>query len=674
MGMFDDLIPAQAAPAAQRGGMFDDLIPTPAPAPVAKLGDTWTGMAADVGRSALSGLDKGVAGLAGAPADVAGLIATGGDWVNSKISGRPQEDLAAEANARAVLKPETLKAYGSQAAHAASPLAYEPQTQIGRYTQTAAEFVPAAALGPGNIAKNVAVYGLAPGLASEAAGQATAGTEAEPYARVGAGLLAGGVGAFATRPNVAEGIVAKAAQGLTPEQVAATEALMRDAQAAGVPLSRTEAAQQASNGATRLADLQRVVEGQGGLKEFYAGRPEQLAQAGPAAFDRIAPQSAQPSTIGPAVGRAAEEAVTDTQGAINQATRPLYQQADPVRVGVPVHQALTSDPLYAQTLQEIRNNPALNRMVENLPDDSVGVMHLVSRRMGEAAENARVPGQANSGNTIAANYVDAQQAPIAAATAATGGPTGTFAQAQAAQAHLRGEYLEPLMSGPIGKLAQRDIPTQRAVEALFPSNPVPGSAPEVLDAVTNLSARNPMAARQLVRAHLEGTFNEATQALQGGPNQFGGATFAAVVRGNRQQAENLSAAIAGLPGGDAILPGFDRFLDIMQATGQRQRVGSQTAFNTEALSELKRGGTTGTVAALAAGGGFQAPRRVLEAFETWNAGRNVDQIARILVDPDAATLFRHLATTPPTSSKAVALVSRLTAIGARGSQEPAQNR
>ncbi|WP_457797638.1 hypothetical protein [Methylocystis sp. S23] len=180
-----------------------------------------------------------------------------------------------------------------------------------------------------------------------------------------------------------------------------------------------------------------------------------------------------------------------------------------------------------------------------------------------------------------------------------------------------------------------------------------------MTAVQAVSARNPMAARQLVRAHVESVFNAATRDLQAGANQFGGASFRAQLVGNSQQAENLSAAIRGLPGGDAILPGFDRMLKVMEATGQRQRIGSQTAFNQEINAALKSGSPIGEVASVAAGGGLKLPTRVKETFDRWNLGRNTGEIARLLTDPRAGKAFRALAEAPVGSARMTAAASRL---------------
>lgn len=675
MGMFDDLIPQQpnAPQGAATPGMFDDLIPKHRSA-----GDTAVGLA----RSAASGLDAGVAGLAGAPA----WLGSGAQWLVDKGSawaqGRPFEDVQKENRARAIIPAETLEAYSPAAIHAASPLAYEPKTTAEKYVHTAAEFIPGALLGPGGMTKNALTYGAVPGIASEAAGQATHGTALEPWARGAAAIGTGGAGAFLTRPNNAGAMVSRAAEGMTTQQVEAAERLFQEAQQIGLPVTRAEAAQAVTNGGTGLADLQRVVEGNGGLKPFMAGRPGQVTAAGDEMMNRIGGYTDRPSTIGPQIGEDAENIIRQQTADINARTRPLYEHAEQQRVGVPVASALQADPLYARTLEEIRNNPALNRTIENLPNDSPGVIDLVQRRMREQADNARVPGQASTSNLMAANLEDARTAPIAAAETATGSQAatasqprtiGTYEAARMAQDTLRARELSPLVNGPIGKLAQRDLPTQQAMDALFPRNPLPNSAREITDAVTRLAAQRPGVAGQLVRAHIESVFNQATRNLQAGPSQFGGASFAAAIRGNEQQAANLAAAVQALHGPEA-LNGFDRYLRVMEATGQRQRIGSQTAFNIDVNKRLAEGGAIQAAVADAMSVGTHVPARFREALRNYNIGRNTDQIAHILTDPAGAEAFRRLALAPPGSAQAGALVARLTALGSQASRDKRQSK
>ncbi|MBY2917484.1 hypothetical protein [Rhizobium leguminosarum] len=75
---------------------------------------------------------------------------------------------------------------------------YAPRTTPGEYAKTAGEFVPGALAGGGNLLTNVVRYGVVPGVASEAAGQATEGTKLEPYARLVGALLGSAGGRLIT--------------------------------------------------------------------------------------------------------------------------------------------------------------------------------------------------------------------------------------------------------------------------------------------------------------------------------------------------------------------------------------------------------------------------------------------------------------------------------------------
>lgn len=86
-----------------------------------------------------------------------------------------------------------------------------PKTAVGKYAGSIGEFAPGALLVPGgSVAKNALNYAVLPGVASEAAGQATEGTAWEPYARLAGGvagpLAPSGVNALARRmvPSAAE--------------------------------------------------------------------------------------------------------------------------------------------------------------------------------------------------------------------------------------------------------------------------------------------------------------------------------------------------------------------------------------------------------------------------------------------------------------------------------------
>jgi hypothetical protein len=630
---------------------FDEFTPESTGAKVGRY-------AKDIGQSVISGLDKGVAGLAGLPADAALGINAVVNYGKSKVQGRPFEEVEAESDRNAVISRDSVRKYGGKAFHDASPLKHTPTTTAGEYAQSGAEFVPSALFGPGSLARNAVALGVAPGLASEAAGQATKGTAYEPYARAGTAVLGTAVGQWATAPNAAGAAVSRAAQGAAPQQIDAAEQLFQRAQRMGVPLTRAEAVQHVTGGATNLGNLQRVVEGSGELRPLMAARPGQVEDAARTQFGRLGPISPDPSSIGPAVGEAATGLVDDVRGAINNQTRQLYQAAELDRVPAAQYQRLAQDPRFDNALQTIRNHPEIGPELAHLPDNAVTVVDQVKKLLNTRSEVTPV--------ADATERYLASLRGTAGTNAANAGTTSSaaYAQALAEQTRLREQYLNPLMAGPIGKLAKSDMPTKRAIAALFPENPLPNSQQEIGQAVAAVAHRNPGAARQLVRTHVESVFNEATQRLQSGANEFGGAGFAAVLRGNPQQAANLEAAVTALRGGQAY-QGFNRFLEVLEAQGARQRIGSQTAFNQEVQSELKRGGTVAEALSSLASGGIKLPSKINQRIEQWRMGGNVSEIADILTNPDSARLFRQLATTPANSAKAGAIVARLAYIADR---------
>src|SRR5829696_606589 len=70
---------------------------------------------ADATQSMRGGFAQGVAQWLGGPADFAGLIARGADRVRSKITGQPIEQVAAEADANALVPRSSVERFGSEA-------------------------------------------------------------------------------------------------------------------------------------------------------------------------------------------------------------------------------------------------------------------------------------------------------------------------------------------------------------------------------------------------------------------------------------------------------------------------------------------------------------------------------------------------------------------------------
>lgn len=140
----------------------------------------------DVLKSGATGLAKGVAGVIGMagdlfnPSDTETVEGAGGAPVTVNKGQRQGFPTSQQIN--------TVLAKPTGGYH-------QPETTAGRYAETIASFAPAA-LAPGGLATRAARV-VFPGAASEAAGEATAGTELEPYARAAAAVAGAGIPSIA---------------------------------------------------------------------------------------------------------------------------------------------------------------------------------------------------------------------------------------------------------------------------------------------------------------------------------------------------------------------------------------------------------------------------------------------------------------------------------------------
>lgn len=152
-----------------------------------------SGMAYDVAASGAAGIGKGTAGLLGAPADIANAF---GYYRDKYITNPITKAVGGTPLTEEQLSYNPSEAFGSQNIQKQMEKVtgefHKPETTAGKFAETVGEFLPGAVIAPGGMATNAIRYGVMPGLASEAAGQATHGTSYEPYARVG-GALAGGM-------------------------------------------------------------------------------------------------------------------------------------------------------------------------------------------------------------------------------------------------------------------------------------------------------------------------------------------------------------------------------------------------------------------------------------------------------------------------------------------------
>lgn len=152
--------------------------------PGEKIGRTINDMGASLG----SGIVSGGAALLDTPG---AIMAVGGDLAAAGLRAVGAPEVMADQTSKALrqtpLGDGDLTGRGTDLA-APGARAFEPQTTAGEYAQTVGEFLPGSLLGGGNLAGSAMRYGVLPGLASEAAGQATEGTEYEQMARIAAAI------------------------------------------------------------------------------------------------------------------------------------------------------------------------------------------------------------------------------------------------------------------------------------------------------------------------------------------------------------------------------------------------------------------------------------------------------------------------------------------------------
>lgn len=515
-------------------------------------------------------------------------------------------------------------------------LLHTPETRAGKYAQSVGEFVPAAVAGPGGIFGNLIRFGLIPGLTSEAAGQATEGTAFETPARVAGGLIGALGGAALGRPSTAQGIMGEALGGTEAASIRQAETLMREARQRGITLTWPEAIQQVTNSGTKLGDVQRVVESSqaGGavMRPALAQRAGQVEQAVGNAADQIAAPGMNPFQIGPRTGRAAESVVNEARDIINGVTDPLYRMASRTPVPAGDMARMRALPGWDEASSAVMGDPQLARYVRGLPENSVGFLNEVKKNLETAADNATAPLTGRRNMQRAAGY--GSDAAAVRETAANLSPWYRGALTQ--QQDLRTRYLDPLVQGPVGRVARSDIPTEQAVDALLPRAPLAGSQGQTGATFRALAAREPEATANVVRQRFENTFNSAGRDLVGGPNEWSGARFRAGLFGDRQARSNFMEALEGASG-PAAAREVGGLMEILQATGRRQPPGSMTEFNRQMTKAMEGGGVIPETVTSA--GKLNPLGWAKDRYQQYRYGANAEGLARLLLNEDAAPII-----------------------------------
>jgi len=503
------------------------------------------------------------------------------------------------------------------------------------------------------------VQGVTAGTTSEALKSIGVDNPLAQFALTGTATAASGA-PFGIR-NTPSDIVNKGLQGVTPEQIQMANALMKKAASIGAPITGAEAIAQVT-GNKALLGTQRFVENaqesQPIMNQFMAGRPAGQRQAFQSSVDVIGlpPTSQTPFNLqqaGQNVVRGAEQGVT-------QKVTPFYKQGENEMRNLQAGKALPVMPAEVANLQK---NPAIADAISHVTSNAyTGVQ-------GLPPTDPRVL-------TAAKVYLDAQYSNFLNKTAGSldkakaGNAWGASRELDAylsskSPAYAQGSknfeiaqktQIEPLKAGPVGQIAEGNV----AGEVLMPAKPVSLYPSDIKRTVELLRRKDPEAIPSWTRQQLESTFNETAQNLQGGPNQFGGPKFAATVTGNKQQRDNLRTLVTESSGMQA-WKGFEDFLDVMEAQGQRMPANSATTFNEMARQEMGGGLLTKATTPI-------TPSRLTKGLEQWQMGNNAQKLAKLLTDPDSVNKLEELARTGPKSAKGQIIINSL--IGGYTAQKP----
>lgn len=533
-----------------------------------------------------NGLVKGVAGLG----DMLGNAAVNTANLGIAGYGVGKNLITGSTNLPDLIPSDALSGYSKiAAATGLTNPANEPTTGPQRVADFTAQVIGGGGLNPRTIATN-AMKGAAlpvvrdlvtPTLAGAAGGltQEAVRDNVDPstwYGRTAAAVLPMAAQFVASVPTAGASTAAERAgqttKNISPDQWAAADALAKKAAGLGAPITAAEALQAVTGANPGLATLQRVTEqstsGVNRLAPAMAQRPTQNATLFGKVADGISPNEIDPGAIAGTLQNAATGAIDNARNTGNAQAAPFYAASsnDPtVTVPPKTWTALTSDPAVNWALGKVKADPLAG--VTDAQPGSLQWLDAAKKFLDSHGQS-----QAQAGNNFAASNASKGAAAI---TSAVDPVSPLYAAARNIVADNMQNNVAPMQAGQIGKLAgSNDFVSQ--ANNLLPTQPMDVTPGVVANTTTTIGAQNPTIIPRFTAQYLRGAFDESNQRLQGGPNQQGGANFAAKVAGNDAQAKNLSQILSS----SGVNPsGLLDAIDVWRAQGTRPATGSATTFN-----------------------------------------------------------------------------------------------
>lgn len=318
------------------------------------------------------------------------------------------------------MRSEAINRHLRQVANAAGVVTDQPTTTAGQYGETIGSFLPTAvtmgeASLPGML-KSATKYGVVPGAASEAAGQATQGTPIEPYARAAAAIATGGVGGGASEVRPAAIQARQAGYVLPPSSISERPGMVSSALAGWSGKIKTQQAASEANQAVTNSLAAKALK----LPEETTLTPEvfqQVRQNEGKAYQEVI--DAVPTVRADQDFR---DAVGDLGGNNSQAAQAFPKITNNPGIKDMINELMGADEhptgAWVELVKELRSQGNAN--LKAIGDPSKHALGLAQRQAADAVDDlvernilgaaAQMPGAASGAtNNVVAQYKQARQ-------------------------------------------------------------------------------------------------------------------------------------------------------------------------------------------------------------------------------------------------------------------------
>lgn len=500
-----------------------------------------------------------------------------------------------------------------------------------------------------NIARNVMMApvrgamlpGSLAGITEEAAAMPFLGTPLEPSARVLGSLApAAGTAALAMR-SPAQKMAREEMANLTPEEIARARTIQQEATAARVPVTAPEAIQRATGevrglsagGATRLPDLQRMIESSRGgapiMRDFLATREAQAQRE----IERMFPLTSR-AELGVEASQAAQAAQRQAAREVSQQVEPMFAKVRGTEIPKDTFDTIVKDNAIVKSVyNSVKSKPEWKEASKNISENSVGFVEIMRQELGDRLAMAYREGASNRARLLNQAYDDLKLV----ADDAVG---GDYQAALTATRQAREQIQRPLESTPVARIAET-TQTPQQFASLFAKNAVElNLTPSKVKTTVNAFAKqDPLLARDFVNQYIRSEFDKIPVTSQKELRK--GARFSENIIGNETQRQNLLTAYEQVYGKDARV-GFERMLRGLKAQAERLPAGSPTQEKA-ALAERGVGRAREAVSRP-----FVALGNIADSLLN---GRDMEKFARVITSPEGVDELAKLAASPASTAQ-----------------------